>query len=97
MTALSTCTLPAIAQDAATANKPTPGIVMHGIAMHGLPALPADFTSLPYANPLAPKGGRLNVAAQGTFDGLNPYNLKAGSAAQGPFRPCLSEPDGAFA
>lgn len=51
--------------------------------MHGLPALPPDFTHLPYADPRAPKGGRLSIAFQGTFDSLNPYNLKSGSAAQG--------------
>ena len=55
----------------------------HGIAMHGTPALPADFAHLPYAEPTAPKGGRLNLAFQGTFDSLNPFNLRAGSAAQG--------------
>ncbi len=57
--------------------------VSHGIAMHGAPALPADFRHFPYVNPDARKGGRLSVAFQGTFDGLNPYNLRAGSAAQG--------------
>ena len=31
----------------------------YAIAMHGAPALPADFTHMPYANPDAPKGGRL--------------------------------------
>lgn len=45
----------------------------HGIAMHGEPALPPDFTHLPYANPDAPKGGRITLAIQGTFDSLNPY------------------------
>ncbi|MBV8849874.1 MAG: ABC transporter substrate-binding protein [Methylobacteriaceae bacterium] len=55
----------------------------HGIAMHGDPALPPGFDHLPYANPDAPKGGRLKVGAQGTFDSLNPFNIKAGSAAQG--------------
>ena len=55
----------------------------HGIAMHGLPALPPGFAHLPYANPHAPKGGRLSLAFQGTFDSLNPFNLRAGSAAQG--------------
>ena len=44
----------------------------HGIAMHGEPALPADFTHFPYANPDAPKGGRVVLAVQGTFDSLNP-------------------------
>ena len=32
----------------------------HAIAMHGEPALPAGFTHMPYANPDAPKGGRLS-------------------------------------
>lgn len=56
---------------------------LHGIAMHGEPALPPDFTHLPHANPNAPKGGRLTLGFQGTFDGLNPFNLKAGTTAQG--------------
>ncbi|MEA2839561.1 MAG: peptide/nickel transport system substrate-binding protein [Methylobacteriaceae bacterium] len=58
-------------------------IPTHGIAMHGEPALPLGFDHLPYANPDAPKGGRLVVGVPGTFDSLNSYNLKAGSAAQG--------------
>ncbi|PVE23386.1 ABC transporter substrate-binding protein [Microvirga sp. KLBC 81] len=45
----------------------------HGIAMHGEPALPAGFPHLPYANPDAPKGGRITLAIQGTFDSLNPF------------------------
>jgi peptide/nickel transport system substrate-binding protein len=40
--------------------------------MHGEPALPPDFTHLPYADPAAPKGGRITLALQGTFDALNP-------------------------
>ena len=55
----------------------------HGIAMHGEPALPPDFSHLPYADPDAPKGGRLNLAYLGAFDSLNPYNIKAFSTAQG--------------
>ena len=54
-----------------------------GIAMHGMPALSAGFTHLPYADPDAPKGGRLRLCMLGTFDSLNPFNLKAGSTAQG--------------
>ena len=53
------------------------------IAMHGAPALAAGFTHFPYADPDAPKGGRLRLCLLGTFDSLNPYNLKAGSTAQG--------------
>jgi peptide/nickel transport system substrate-binding protein len=45
---------------------------LHAIAMHGAPALPDDFTALPYVNPDAPKGGRLTEGVLGTFDSLNP-------------------------
>ena len=54
----------------------------HGLAMHGGPALIPDFKSLPYANPDAPKGGKLRLAVQGSFDSLNPLII-LGSAAQG--------------
>ncbi len=53
------------------------------IAMHGEPALNPDFKHLPYVNPDAPKGGRLDLAYLGAFDSLNPYNVKALSTAQG--------------
>jgi peptide/nickel transport system substrate-binding protein len=48
----------------------------HGIAMYGDPALPPDFVSLPYANPDAPKGGRVVTGNVGGFDSLNPFILK---------------------
>jgi peptide/nickel transport system substrate-binding protein len=60
-----------------------PGAGAQAIAMHGDPALPADFTHLPYADPDAPKGGRLTLAYAGAFDSLNPYNVRALSTAQG--------------
>ncbi|UGY20770.1 extracellular solute-binding protein [Bradyrhizobium septentrionale] len=45
--------------------------------MHGAPALPPDFTHLPYANPDAPKGGRLVLSPRdGTFDSLNPLIVR---------------------
>lgn len=50
--------------------------------MYGKPALPPDFVSLPYANPDAPKGGRIIFGEAGGFDLLNPYILK-GSAPWG--------------
>lgn len=53
------------------------------IAMHGEPALPAGFAAFPYANPVAPKGGALRLAYLGTFDSLNPFNVKALSTAEG--------------
>jgi peptide/nickel transport system substrate-binding protein len=48
----------------------------YAIAMHGAPALPADFIHMPYANPDAPKGGRLVWGLSGTFDSLNPLIVK---------------------
>jgi microcin C transport system substrate-binding protein len=47
-----------------------------GIAMHGTPKYAADFKNLEYVNPDAPKGGGLHLAAEGTFDSLNPYVIK---------------------
>lgn len=69
---------PAQAQMTTPQRRPT-----YGIAIRGLPALPANFTHLPYANPDAPKGGTLNLGFHGTFDSLNSFNLRAGSTAQG--------------
>lgn len=40
--------------------------------MHGEPRLPPDFAHMPYANPAAPKGGRMVWGLPGTFDSLNP-------------------------
>ncbi|WP_420133049.1 extracellular solute-binding protein [Rhodopseudomonas sp.] len=48
----------------------------HALAMHGEPALPANFTAMPYANPDAPKGGRLVEGVLGTFDSLNPFIVR---------------------
>ncbi|WP_135505547.1 extracellular solute-binding protein [Roseovarius aestuariivivens] len=48
----------------------------HAIAMYGDPALPPDFVSLPYANPNAPKGGRVVTGNVGGFDSLNAFIQK---------------------
>ncbi len=48
----------------------------HAIAMHGEPALPANFAHMPHVNPQAPRGGRLIQAQQGTFDSLNPFVVR---------------------
>ena len=50
-----------------------PSEAAHAIAMHGSPALPDGFASFPYANPDAPKGGRMVQGVLGTFDSLNPF------------------------
>ena len=54
----------------------------HGIAMYGEPALPPSFAHLPYANPDAPKGGRVVTGETGSFDSLNPYILKGNAPWQ---------------
>ncbi|MBX9741791.1 MAG: extracellular solute-binding protein [Beijerinckiaceae bacterium] len=72
-----------LAGSPARAQAPGAELARHGIAMHGEPALPPDFAHLPYADPKAVRGGRLSIGFQGTFDSLNPFNLKAGSTAQG--------------
>ena len=53
----------------------------YALAMHGGPALPADYSHMPYANPDAPKGGRLVQGILGTFDSLNPLIVR-GQAVQ---------------
>ncbi len=54
----------------------------HAIAMHGSPALEADYQHFPYVNPDAPKGGTMRYGVFGTFDSLNPFIVK-GSAVRG--------------
>ncbi|GKW48049.1 ABC transporter substrate-binding protein [Halomonas sp. NCCP-2165] len=63
------------------AQAPTPAPV-HGLALYGAPALPADFTHFPYVNPDAPRGGSLTRAAVGdSFDSTNPFILRGTPAA----------------
>jgi len=50
----------------------------HGIAMIGEPALPQNFDHLPYADPEAPKGGKITYGVVGTFDSLNPMIVQGG-------------------
>ncbi len=69
--ALLMAATPALASDA---------IVGHGLSMYGDLKYPANFAHFDYVNPDAPKGGTLRLAAQGTFDNLNPYILKGVSA-----------------
>ena len=54
----------------------------HGIAMYGDPALPPDFVSLPYANPNAPKGGKVVFGNTGGYNSLNPFVQKGSSPWQ---------------
>ncbi len=65
------------------------GVARHAIAMHGEPALPEGFSHFRYANPEAPKGGRLIQGVLGTFDSLNPLIVK-GLPAVGMRAPLVS-------
>jgi len=55
---------------------PSRGEEAPAIAMHGRPALAPGFAHFAYANPVAPKGGRLVEGVLGTFDSLNPFIVK---------------------
>ena len=63
--------------------KPAVSEPTHGIAMHGEPALPADYHSFPYANPDAPKGGEISEAIPNSsnFDNLNTFSDQGRPAA----------------
>jgi len=50
---------------------------VHGIAMHGDPALPPDYKHFGYVNPDVKKGGHIAYGVVGTFDNLNPFILKS--------------------
>jgi peptide/nickel transport system substrate-binding protein len=72
---------PAVALTIALLSQPLLAQPTHGIAMYGDPSLPPDFVSLPYANPDAPKGGRIVFGESGGFDSLNPFILKGNAPA----------------
>lgn len=54
----------------------------HALAMHGEPAYGPGFSHFSYANPDAPKGGRLTEGIAGTFDSINPFVIRGN-----PFQP----------
>jgi peptide/nickel transport system substrate-binding protein len=72
--------LPLLAQGRAVAQAGVPEAPgadrVHGIAMHGEPALPESFRHLPHVNPDAPKGGTIRLGVYGGFDNLNPFTIK---------------------
>ena len=64
------------------ASPPAQAEPRHGVALHGEPKYPADFTHFDYVNPDAPVGGTLKLASQGGVDSFNPFIIK-GSPAPG--------------
>ena len=53
----------------------------HAIAMHGEPKYPDNFQYVDYANPDAPKGGKVILSSTGSYDSFNPFILKGTAAA----------------
>lgn len=50
--------------------------VSHGASLFGSIKYPPDFPHFDYVNPDTPKGGRLRIAAIGTFDSFNPFIIQ---------------------
>jgi microcin C transport system substrate-binding protein len=53
----------------------------HALALIGKPQYGPDFKHFGWANPNAPKGGKVRQAAIGSFDSLNPFPVKGSPAA----------------
>lgn len=64
------------------ATQPARAEILYGLAMNGTPKYDAASPHLDYVNPEAPKQGILVQAGLGTFDSINPFNIK-GTAVQG--------------
>ncbi len=59
-----------------------PPVKRHAVSLVGEPKLPADFKHFDWANPDAPKGGKVRYSvAPGTFDSLNNFTVKGQPAA----------------
>lgn len=72
-TAWANATLAALVTGALALLGPAQGSErLHGIAMHGSPALAVGFPHFTYADPAALRGGRLRLADTGSFDSLQP-------------------------
>lgn len=72
-------------------------ITSHAFTTFGdAPKYPADFQKLDYVNPDAPKGGEISLAAEGTFDSLNPYSTldgTPGALSSSMYERILTSPD----
>ena len=62
-----------------------PALSGHAMTMfdNEVPKYPPDFKHFEYANPEAPKGGTLRLAAEGTFDSFHPFIPKGNPASTG--------------
>ncbi|HEY0902008.1 MAG TPA: extracellular solute-binding protein, partial [Micavibrio sp.] len=64
------------------ASQPLRAEILFGLAMNGTPKYDATSPHLDYVNPQAPRQGTLIQSGLGTFDTLNPFNIK-GTPVQG--------------
>ncbi len=71
----------ALAAPLATGAAAESGEWRHGSSLFGDIKYPAGFAHFDYVNPDAPKGGTFRQSAIGTFDTLNPFNIKGTPAA----------------
>jgi len=55
----------------------------HATSLFGDVKYPPDFKYFEYANPDAPKGGKLRIHSVGSYDSLNPFTFKGEAAAYG--------------
>lgn len=76
--AICAAILAAAATPALSAGKVT---VSHGLTLVGKLKYGPDYKHLDYANPNAPKGGRVKMLAIGGFDSFNDFIIKGNSAA----------------
>ncbi|SFR36961.1 extracellular solute-binding protein [Litoreibacter janthinus] len=67
----------------------------HGFSDFGELKYPEGFPRLNYVNPEAPKGGEISVAAQGTFDSMNPFSRKGrgGALSSTPYERLMTNVD----
>ena len=78
---LGVTAVPGAAPDRGGPGSVNPGGPQHGASMYGDLKYAAGFAHFAYVDPKAPKGGRVRLAALGTYDTLNPFVLKGVPAA----------------
>lgn len=72
----------------------------HGTTLFESLKYPPDFARFAYVNAEAPKGGKVRLAALGSFDSINPFTIKGDAANPGVnetlMKPSLDEPSSEY-
>lgn len=75
-------------------------VFRHGSTLFEKMAYEPGFTAFGYVNAAAPKGGKVRLAALGSFDSINPYTMKGDPANPGVnetlMKPSLDEPSSEY-